>query len=42
MAACAHGADYEKCPPRAVAKEFFNADQKAGKSKAKRSTKKIR
>lgn len=28
MAACAHGADYESCPPKSVAKEFNKADQK--------------
>ena len=28
MAACAHGADYESCPPKKVAKEFNQADKK--------------
>lgn len=27
MAACAHGADYESCPPKKVAKEFNKADK---------------
>ena len=27
MAACAHGADYDKCPPTKVAKEFNQADK---------------
>lgn len=26
MAACAHGSDYPKCPPKAVAQEFNKAD----------------
>ena len=30
MAACAHGAKYEKCPPPAVAKEFNAADKGTG------------
>ena len=30
MAACAHGAGYESCPPTKVAKEFNQAD-KGGK-----------
>lgn len=30
MAACAHGADYESCPPKKVSKEFNKAD-KGGK-----------
>lgn len=30
MAACAHGADYEECPPKGVAKEFNQADKKTG------------
>ena len=33
MAACAHGADYEKCPPKKVAKEFNEEDQKSRKRK---------
>jgi len=28
MAACAHGADYESCPPEEVAEEFNQADKK--------------
>ena len=27
MAACAHGSNYEKCPPMKVAKEFNKADK---------------
>lgn len=30
MAACAHGAKYEKCPPEKVAKEFNKADKGTG------------
>lgn len=30
MAACAHGADYESCPSKKVAKEFNKADKKTG------------
>lgn len=30
MAACAHGAKYEKCPPAKVAKEFNQADKGRG------------
>lgn len=30
MAACAHGADYESCPPKKVAKEFNKADKETG------------
>lgn len=30
MAACAHGADYEKCPPKNVAHEFNQADKGTG------------
>ena len=30
MAACAHGADYDECPPKTVAKEFNQADKKTG------------
>lgn len=30
MAACAHGADYDACPPKDVAKEFNTADKKTG------------
>lgn len=30
MAACAHGAGYEKCPPMKVAKEFNQADKGRG------------
>lgn len=28
MAACAHGADYDSCPPKKVAKEFNDADKR--------------
>ncbi len=28
MAACAHGAGYESCPPTKVAKEFNQADKR--------------
>ena len=27
MAACAHGADYDSCPPAKVSKEFNQADK---------------
>jgi hypothetical protein len=30
MAACAHGAGYDKCPPKKVAKEFNKADKETG------------
>ena len=30
MAACAHGADYPSCPPKAVAQEFNQADRGTG------------
>lgn len=30
MAACAHGAGYEKCPPKSVATEFNQADAGTG------------
>lgn len=30
MAACAHGAGYDKCPPQSVSKEFNQADKRAG------------
>jgi len=30
MAACAHGAKYDKCPPMKVAKEFNQADKGTG------------
>lgn len=33
MAACAHGAGYKACPPKKVAREFNQADKKAGKKK---------
>lgn len=36
MAACAHGADYDKCPPKKVAKKYNKADQKTGILKKKR------
>ena len=30
MAACSHGADYDSCPPKKVAKEFNKADKGTG------------
>lgn len=30
MAACAHGANYQACPPAKVAKEFNQADKSTG------------
>lgn len=36
MAACAHGAKYEKCPPMDVAKKFNKADKGGKLLKAKR------
>lgn len=33
MAACAHDADYDSCPPDEVSKEFNQADKKANKMK---------
>lgn len=33
MAACAHDADYENCPPEEVAKDFNKADKKSGRLK---------
>lgn len=30
MAACSHGAKYDKCPPEKVAKEFNQADAGTG------------
>jgi hypothetical protein len=30
MAACSHGAGYESCPSKKVAKEYNEADQKSG------------
>jgi len=33
MAACAHGARYDKCPPVKVAREFNKADQAKRKGK---------
>lgn len=35
MAACAHGAKYDKCPPGKVAKEFNQADKGTGILKKK-------
>jgi len=35
MAACAHGADYESCPPKKVAKDFNKADKGTGIMKKK-------
>ena len=40
MAACAHGAGYESCPPMKVAKEFNKADKKTGILKKKKKMKK--
>lgn len=36
MAACAHGAGYESCPPKKVSKEFNQADKGTGILKGKR------
>lgn len=36
MAACSHGADYDKCPPKKVAKDFNKADKKTGILKSKK------
>lgn len=36
MAACAHGAGYEACPPQNVAKEFNQADKGTGILKRKK------
>lgn len=36
MAACAHGATYEACPPKNVATEFNQADKGTGILKRKR------
>lgn len=36
MAACAHGAKYDKCPPKKVAKEFNQADKGTGILKKKK------
>lgn len=35
MAACAHGAGYQACPPTSVAKEFNAADKGTGILKRK-------
>lgn len=35
MAACAHGAKYQSCPPSKVAKEFNAADKGTGILKKK-------
>ena len=39
MAACAHGAKYEKCPPRRVAREYNQADKGTGILRKKRQGK---
>lgn len=36
MAACAHGAKYDSCPPKKVAREFNQADKKTGILKGKK------
>jgi len=36
MAACAHGALYDSCPPAKVSKEFNQADKKTGILKKKK------
>lgn len=36
MAACAHGAGYDSCPPASVSKEFNQADKGTGILKGKR------
>lgn len=36
MAACAHGAKYDSCPPAKVSKEFNQADKKTGILKGKK------
>jgi hypothetical protein len=36
MAACAHGAGYKTCPPEKVAREFNQADKKAGTLRKKK------
>jgi len=36
MAACAHGAAYDKCPPAKVSKEFNKADNGTGILKGKK------
>lgn len=36
MAACAHGAKYEKCPPKKVSEEFNRADKGTGILKGKK------
>ncbi len=38
MAACAHGSNYESCPPTDVAKEFNQADKETGILKKKQKT----
>ena len=35
MAACSHGANYDKCPPKKVAHEFNQADKGTGILKKK-------
>lgn len=42
MAACAHGAKYEGCPPAKVAKEFNRADKGGKMLRAKRQGKRKR
>lgn len=37
MAACAHGANYNSCPPDKVSKEFNQADKGTGILKGKSS-----
>lgn len=39
MAACAHGAGYESCPPDDVSKEFNQADKQTGILKKRKSFK---
>jgi len=36
MAACAHRANYEKCPPVSVAKEFNDADARKRREHSKK------
>lgn len=39
MAACAHGAGYESCPPANVSHEFNQADKGTGKIHGNKGTK---
>lgn len=39
MAACAHGAGYDSCPPAKVSKDFNKADKKSGILKKKKKSK---